>query len=311
MTCTILCRDVHAGLIGGAVISHYPCVGAAVLAARQGVGVVAGQSFAAGGAARRGLELLALGHEPADVVSELRQGASASRWQFGVLDVRGTAGMFTGESCVPWAGGYRGDDMVVLGNMLAGPAVVEAAAEAFAQGDADIAGRLVMSLQAAENAGGDVRGPQSAALVLASIDGALFEQTSVHVDDHADPVAELARLVAVQAAHGDIAQASSLAASGGVDAARPIFERIQHVNGPGNLEPTVWLAIALARAGQVGEAIGRLDEVYRAAPRWREFVRRVCAVGIAPDGIDPATTEAPRTGAPSGFHHDARPDGSS
>lgn len=300
MTCTILCRDVSRGLIGGAVISHYPCVGSAVLAVRQGIGVVAGQSFAVGGAARRGMELLARGQQAAEVVSELSRGASASRWQFAVVDIHGAAAMFTGESCVPWAGEYRGDDIFVLGNMLAGPAVVEAAAAAYAECDADPADRLMMSLRAAERAGGDVRGPQSAALVLAAIDGASFARTAIHVDDHADPVGELARLVAVKAAHDRLAEAASLAAAGRLDAARQRFEWIQNVTGDGNLEPTVWLAIALARAGQVGEALRRLDTVYRVAPRWREFVGRACTVGIAPGAIDPATT-----GAPGSSRHEA------
>lgn len=198
MTFSIVARDGDA--FGVAVASKFLSVGALVPWAKAGAGAVATQALANISYGPRGLELLAEGRS-AERVVELLTGSDADREQrqIGVVDASGNAASFTGGECIDWAGGSIGEGYAVQGNILAGPGVVGAMAEAFERTGGDLAGRLVAALTSGDGAGGDRRGRQSAAVLVVSPSGGYGGTTDVvadlRVDDHKNPVRELARLL--------------------------------------------------------------------------------------------------------------------
>lgn len=199
MTWSIIARDPAAGQIGIAVSTCAFAVGARVPFVRTGVGAVATQAFTNPSYGPRGLALLAHGVPPADVVRVLTEAddGRADR-QLHVMDREGRSAAHTGADCVPWCGHVVRDGCSVAGNMLAGPEVVEATAAAFAAEGGPLARRFLAALLAGEAAGGDRRGRQSAAILVH--DGEDYALVDVRVDDHPDPLSELARLLDVEGA---------------------------------------------------------------------------------------------------------------
>lgn len=197
MTWSIVARDAAAGQIGIAVSTCAFAVGARVPFVRTGVGAVATQAFTNPFYGPRGLALLANGVPAADVVRLLTEAdAGRADRQLHVMDAQGRSAAHTGADCVPWCGHVIRDGYSVAGNMLAGPEVVEASDASFAAGLARPLGRrLLAALQAGEAAGGDRRGRQSAAILVH--DGEDYALVDVRVDDHPDPLSELARLLDV------------------------------------------------------------------------------------------------------------------
>ena len=188
------------GQWGVAVASKFLAVGAAVPAARWDVGAVATQAFANLAYRPEGLRLLEQGRSAADVVAALTEDdPMASQRQLGVVDRTGGAATFTGPDCFDWAGGRTGAGFATQGNILTGPEVVDAIARAFESSEGPLASRLAEALLAGDRAGGDRRGRQSAALLVVSEAGGYGGGSDVlvdlRVDDHADPVPELLRLL--------------------------------------------------------------------------------------------------------------------
>lgn len=205
MTFSIVAADLAAGEFGVAVESKFLAVGAVVPWARAGVGAIATQSWANPTYGPRGLDLLAGGAAPSDVLATLT-GDDANRAfrQVGVVCAGGRAATYTGSDCVAWAGGVTGCDpagnpFAAQGNILTGPEVVEAMAASFRVSAGALCDRLVAALQAGQAAGGDSRGQQSAALLVVKPDGgysALNDRfVDLRVDDHPAPVDELERLL--------------------------------------------------------------------------------------------------------------------
>lgn len=204
MTFSIVARSGDA--LGVATATCTLAVGAAVPAAAPGVGAVATQALTNRAFRARGLALLRTGADPRAVLETFAgEDADFDRRQVAVLDAGGRGAVWTGPGCLPWAGAWTGPDVVVAGNLLTGPEVLEAMRTAFAADpSAALAERLVAALAAGEGAGGDRRGRQSAALVVVSgsDDGGWPPPTAVdlRVDDHTDPVAELRRILSLDAA---------------------------------------------------------------------------------------------------------------
>ena len=200
MTFSIVARDGEA--FGVAVASKFLAVGALVPWARPGAGAVATQAYANISYGPQGLELLGLGRSAEEVV-QILTGADAEREQrqLGVVDAAGNAASFTGSECITWAGGTIGEGYAVQGNILAGSSVVESMAEAYERTQGDLAARLVAALAAGDGVGGDRRGRQSAALLVVSPNGGYGGTTDIvadlRVDDHKNPVRELARLLEI------------------------------------------------------------------------------------------------------------------
>ena len=200
MTFSIVARDGEA--FGVAVASKFLAVGALVPWARPGAGAVATQAYANISYGPQGLELLGLGRSAEEVV-QILTGADVEREQrqLGVVDAAGNAASFTGSECITWAGGTIGEGYAVQGNILAGSSVVESMAEAYERTEGDLAARLVAALAAGDGVGGDRRGRQSAALLVVSPSGGYGGTTDIvadlRVDDHKNPVRELARLLEI------------------------------------------------------------------------------------------------------------------
>jgi uncharacterized Ntn-hydrolase superfamily protein len=193
MTWSIIARDEETGRVGIAVATRAFAVGALVPHIRTDAGAVASQAFVNPFYGPKGLALLEAGASAEEVVARLTaEDAGRQSRQLHVMD-RAAASPPTGGACIDWCGHLLCGAFSVAGNMLAGPAVLAETARAYeAQENAPFARRLVAAMQAGEAAGGDKRGRQSAALLVH--DGEDYPLYDLRVDDHADPLAELARL---------------------------------------------------------------------------------------------------------------------
>ncbi len=210
MTFSIVARSADNRAHGVAVASRFLAVGAAVPAAEADVGALATQSYANLAYRPQGMALLRTGVAAADVVAGLTAAdpGRATR-QLGVVGVSGDGATYTGAQCHEWAGGFAGDGYAVQGNILAGKQVVVAMVEAWAASDpaAPLGRRLLDALAAGDRAGGDRRGRQSAALLVVArgqgYGGTSDVLVDLRVDDHADPVPELSRLLDLHALYFD------------------------------------------------------------------------------------------------------------
>ncbi len=197
MTWSIIARDPASGELGIAVATKFFAVGARVPFVRSGVGAIATQALLNPFYGIEGLELLAAGRSPDEVVQALtRADPGRDHRQVHVMNAAGAVAAYTGGECIDWCGHLAGENFSVAGNMLAGERVVQDTAAAYAEGAAlPFPRRLIAALAAGEAAGGDRRGKQSAALVIYGTEA--WPDLDLRVDDHADPLAELARLEAV------------------------------------------------------------------------------------------------------------------
>ncbi|MEX2580914.1 MAG: DUF1028 domain-containing protein [Verrucomicrobiales bacterium] len=198
-TFSIAAVDPETGEIGIAVQSKIVGVGAIVPFARAGTGAVATQAYANVKYGPVGLMALDLGIEPAKCLELLTaDDADKESRQVGIVKADGTSATFTGSECFPWAGGESGENFAVQGNLLVGPGVVEAMAKTFAETDGVLAERLIAALEAGQEAGGDRRGKQSAALLVVREGwgyGGLSDRfRDIRVDEHPSPIEELERI---------------------------------------------------------------------------------------------------------------------
>jgi uncharacterized Ntn-hydrolase superfamily protein len=200
-TFSIVAADPEAGEMGVAVASRFFAVGTVVPHARAGVGAVATQSFANTTYGPRGLELLERGLHPEEAVDVmLRHDADHEQRQVGVVDAGGNSATYTGSKCLDWAGGRAAANYAVQGNILTGEEVVRAMEASFLATKAKpLAERLFLALEAGDEAGGDSRGKQSAALLVvregAGYGGFTDLAVDIRVDDHTEPIRELERLL--------------------------------------------------------------------------------------------------------------------
>jgi len=199
-TFSIVARDPQNGDLGVAVQSKFLAVGSVVSWARAGAGAIATQALANISYGPEGLRLLEQGLSAEAVLNQLvAADADRDHRQLGIVDRDGRAAAYTGSACLDWAGHETGDGFACQGNILAGPEVVRAMAERFRQSDGELAERLVTAMHAGQEAGGDRRGRQSAALYVArtggSYGGLLDRYIDLRVDDHPDPIVELERIL--------------------------------------------------------------------------------------------------------------------
>ncbi len=293
-TYSIVARDPATGELGVAVQSHWFSVGSVVSWAEAGVGAVATQSFVDPAYGPLGLSLMRAGRSAPDSLKALLAGdAQREVRQVGMVDAQGRAATHTGSLCIPAAGGQSGHEYVVQANLMDKPSVWPAMARAFEAAQGDLAERMLAALDAAEAEGGDIRGRQSAALVVvkARSTGRPWSDRrfDLRVEDHPQPLAELRRLVRLQRAYnhmtaGDdcVALADWVCAEREYGAARALE--------PGHAEMAFWYAVALATAGKLDSARPLFAQAFADDPRWRELVRRLPAVNQLPK--DPELVEA-------------------
>ena len=222
-TFSIVAFDSVTGDLGVAVQSKFFAVGSVVPWARAGVGAVASQAFGNPTYGPRGLDLLAQGMYPDSVIQRLlADDPQREQRQVGIVDTSGRSAAFTGSECLPWAGHFVGRHFAVQGNILVSEETVQAMARAFHETDDMLGERLMRALEAGQEAGGDSRGMQSAAIVIVRTGGGYGGYTDrycdLRVDDHKNPIAELRRVFTVWKVQALINEGYSLANAGDADA---------------------------------------------------------------------------------------------
>jgi uncharacterized Ntn-hydrolase superfamily protein/uncharacterized protein (DUF952 family) len=287
-TYSIIAVDPASRLMGVAVQSHAFSVGSLVPWGRPGVGVVATQSVVNIDYGPRGLELLAGGSTPAETVDRLlADDDEAPLRQVAVLDPHGESATHTGQRCIAAAGHVRGEGFSCQANMMGRPGVPEAMARAWRESSGEFAHRLVAVLRAAEDAGGDIRGMQSAALLIVSTDTTDSVVTGrpvdLRVEDHPDPLDELDRLLTLHSAYRHSDAADELAATGDHTAARKAYATAREL-APDRDELRFWQAISSAAQGD-GDAVERSRAVLRElgpvpGGRWWRLAVRLPPTGL-------------------------------
>ncbi|NLJ75165.1 MAG: DUF1028 domain-containing protein [Firmicutes bacterium] len=198
-TFSIVGFDPQTQELGIAVQSRFLAVGSVVPWAKAGVGAVATQSFANTAFGPRGLALLEEGKTAQEALDILiREDEGRGKRQVGIVDGQGRAASYTGDKCLKWAGGITGENFAAQGNILVSQETVEAMVETFLAAEGELAHRLLEALEAGQQAGGDSRGQQSAALLIvqegAGYGGFNDRKVDLRVDDHHEPIQELKRL---------------------------------------------------------------------------------------------------------------------
>jgi len=286
-TYSIVARDAATGNLGVAAQSHYFGVGAVVTWAEPGVGAVATQALADLGYGPRGLERLRGGAAAGEALRVLvAEDEGRELRQVALVDAAGGVAVHTGKACVAVAGHRTGDGYSVQGNMLRSEGTWDAMAAAYEAAEGELADRMIAALHAAEGAGGDVRGRQSAALRVVSSQRSdrpwEEKRADLRVDDHRDPVGELARLLAIERANQRMDRALVSCRSGEFDVA------LEHQAAARELRPEdpqirFWAGVVLMYAGRDTEARDSFRVAFAADPGWRELLRRLGPAGLLPN----------------------------
>jgi uncharacterized Ntn-hydrolase superfamily protein len=271
MTYSIVARDPKSEQLGVAVATHALAVGGLCPWVAPEAGAVATQAMVEVDYGPRMIDALRQSRPPDAALDELLDADPAAEVrQVAAVDVAGRVAVHTGAQCIPVAGHVTGDGFSCQANMMRNPGVPEAMAETFATTTGRLVHRLLATLQAAQAAGGDIRGLQSAAIrVVAGLPGA--EQKGwlldVRIDDHDAPLAELTRLVLLHEASN-----ASEAEGPGADPGAPA--RVAEL-GRGNPEGWFWYGVSLANNGRVEEAAAALRKAYEVSDDWRELLGRI------------------------------------
>jgi uncharacterized Ntn-hydrolase superfamily protein len=270
-----------------AVQSHFFGIGSLVSWAEAGVGAVATQSVIEPAYGPRGLELMRGGlSAPAALDRLLAEDRQEDVRQVAIVDRAGRVAVHTGGRCIAEAGHRVGEQVSAQANMMAKGTVWDAMVDAFRRASGDLGSRLLAALDAAEAEGGDLRGRQSAALlvVAARASGRPSEDRllDVRVDDHPDPVRELRRLLGLRRAYGRVDAGDELAARGHREAALAEYAAA-HREQPESTELAFWHGAYLAAVGREEEARQILRRVFDGNVGWAELLRRLPAAGLFPD----------------------------
>lgn len=292
-TYSIVARDSATGQLGVAVQSHWFSVGPSVAWARAGVGAVATQSFVDPSYGPLGLELLASGRSPGQALAGLLEAdAHPEVRQVALVDASGRTATHTGERAIDEACDSAGPGVSVQANLMHRPGVCAAMLDAYRSTRGDLAARLTAALRAAQEVGGDIRGKQSAALLVVpgEPDARPWSDPvfDLRIDDHPDPLGELDRLLTVARAYRHMNAGDEAVTEGDVDRAVAEYRRAEELL-PDRAEPLFWHAVTLVGADRVEDAIPLFAEAYRRHAAWRELVPRLPAAGLLPD--DPALIE--------------------
>lgn len=304
-TYSIVARDAETGQLGVAVQSHWFSVGSVVPWAEAGVGAVATQSFVEPSYGPLGLALMAAGRsarQALDALVSTDEGAAVRQVAF--VDAAGTVAVHTGSRAVEAAGHRTGDGYSVQANMMENATVWDAMAEAYERTDGDLAERMLAALDAAQAEGGDIRGKQSAALLVVRAEPTgkpwLDRVFDLRVEDHPEPVRELRRLVGLQRAYHHLNAGDAHVTEGDIEAAMADYRAAMELarDEATNGEAPFWVGITLASVGRVEEALPYLARAYEQDARWADLVARLPAAGLLPDDESLVQTLIVRMKAP-------------
>ena len=278
-TYSIVARDAITGEMGVAVQSNWFSVGSLVTWGKAGVGVVATQSFVNPSFGPRGLSLLENGLTPkmaVETLLALDEGKEVR--QLAILDVNGNVAAFTGSNCIKEAGHIVGDNFSVQANLMEKNTVWPAMEKAFVNAKGSLAERMLIAMEAAQNEGGDIRGKQSAAILVvkAMSTGNSWEDKVVdlRVEDHKNPLEEIRRLLTIHTAYEFMNKGDLAVETGNNVLAKQHYMNAQKLN-PANLEMKYWYAITLANNGELDEAKAILKAIFKQNSKWKELTPRL------------------------------------
>ncbi|HEY0677667.1 MAG TPA: DUF1028 domain-containing protein [Chitinophagaceae bacterium] len=284
-TFSIVARDEQTGELGVGVQSHWFSVGTVVSWAEAGTGAIATQSFVNKSFGPRGLELLRKGMGAQQVLETLIKEDEASEVrQLAIVDRDGNVATHTGKNCIQYASHITGQHFSVQSNMMLTDKVNTAMADAFKKSAGKpLSERILLSLEAAQKAGGDIRGQQSAALLIvpAQSEGKPWDERTIdlRVDDAAQPLKELRRLLTVHTAYQHMNNGDLAIEKNEMDKAMQEYSAAMKLM-PSNLEMQYWTAVTLANNKQVAKAIPIFQKVFALDKNWKELTRRLPEVKL-------------------------------
>jgi uncharacterized Ntn-hydrolase superfamily protein len=284
-TYSIVARDSITGEVAVAVQSHWFSVGTAVSWAEAGVGAVATQSFTNKSFGPRGLALMKAGLSPQVALDSLLSDDEGKAFrQVALINTKGQVASHTGKKCIDMAGHANGKNFSVQANMMLNDKVVPDMEAAWKQNNTlPLAERMVKVLAAAQAAGGDIRGKQSAALLVVApkATDAPWNDTLIdlRVDDAENPVAEIGRLLTVQRAYGFMNAGDLFVEKGEMKHAMECYNAAMKMF-PKNLEMQYWTAITLANDGDIDQGAKMLQAIYAKDANWRKLTLRLPKVGL-------------------------------
>lgn len=283
-TFSIVARDPQTGEMGVAVQSHWFSVGSIVAWGEAGVGVIATQSFVNPSFGQNGLELLKKGMTAQEVVDNLiADDEGRDVRQLAIVDSKGNSASYTGSKCIDEAGNIVGDNYSVQANMMLNNAVWGAMSKAFEHSTGPLAERLITALEAAQNEGGDIRGKQSACLLVVrgTPTGNIWEDRLIdlRVEDNPNPITELKRLLKVHRAYDHMNAGDLAVEKNDIKLAMDEYNTAMKMF-PENLEMKYWTAVSLANTGDVEKSLPMFKEIFAKDKNWKELTKRLVPVGL-------------------------------
>jgi uncharacterized Ntn-hydrolase superfamily protein len=286
-TYSIVAYDNKTGQFGVAVQSHWFSVGTVVPWIESGVGAVATQSFVEVSYGPLGLDLMRAGKTAEESLEALVQ-ADKSRdvRQVAMVDAQGCAAAYTGKNCIPEAGQFIGEGFSCQANLMLKNTVWDAMAKAFRNTQGELADRLVAALEAAQKEGGDIRGKQSAALIVVKgrSSGVWWKDRifDLRIEDHPAPVRELKRLLDLNRAYNRMNQGDEYMTENKIEEAMKAYKKAMEMY-PDNAEMVFWPAVTMASTGRVEESLPLFRKVFSWDENWAILLPRLAKVGQFPD----------------------------
>jgi uncharacterized Ntn-hydrolase superfamily protein len=286
-TYSIVALDIKTNQIGVAVQSHWFAVGALCPWIEPGVGAITTQSMVEVSYGPKGLDLLRNGETSQEALKLLLEADDGRDLrQVAIVDAKGNIAVHTGNRCIAEAGHQTGDSFSVQANMMLNNSVWPAMASAFENTKGTLADHLIAALQAAQDAGGDIRGKQSAALMIAENvrDDTPWTHmlTNLRVDDHTEPIIELQRLLYVQHAYDLMNEGDDLLIKEQSEAARKKYQQAAEL-APDIEELPFWQAVTLADTGKIDQALPIFQRVFSRNQNWALLVQRLPSSGLLTD----------------------------
>jgi uncharacterized Ntn-hydrolase superfamily protein len=286
-TYSIVAYDPATGQLGVAVQSHWFSVGSIVPWAEAGVGAVATQSFVDPSYGKLGLDLMRAGKSAPDALKALLAGDEGRDVrQVAMIDVQGRVVAHTGAKDIPEAGHIVGKNYSVQANMMLNDKVWPAMSRAFENSKGDLAERMMAALEAAQEVGGDIRGKQSAALIVVTgkPTGRAWSDRifDLRIDDHLEPIKELRRLITLQRAYNHMNAGDLAVEKNDNDGALREYGAASKLV-PDNAEMVYWTAVALVNMKRVDESLPLFKKVFAMDKNWVALTTRLAKVGLLPD----------------------------
>jgi len=286
-TYSIVAYDEKTGELGVAVQSHWFSVGSVVPWAKSGVGAVATQSFTKIEYGPDGLKLMDEGLTAQEALNTLVAADSGRAVrQVGMVDAKGNAAVHTGEKCIEFAGHNTGNSYTVQANIMASPTVWPLMALAYETTNGDLAERMMVALETAQSEGGDLRGKQSAAMLIVSGNPTGIPWKDVvldlRVEDHPEPLKQLRRLIRIHKAYTHANKGDHYMEIGDVEKALVEYNLSSNFY-PENPELKYWTAVTLTGRGRLEEALPMFKEVFHKTPQLKTLTPRIVPSGLLSD----------------------------